>query len=83
MSIIDRIRANGGEAIRSQWNVKLRPGRLTPDAIAWVRDHKRELMREIWPEFDAFEERAAIREFDAGLSRAEAEAAAYAEVMPC
>lgn len=83
MSILDRIRANGGEAIRSQWGVKLRPGRLTPDAIAWVCDHKRELMREIWPEFDAFEERAAIREFDAGLSRAEAEAAAYAEVMPC
>lgn len=79
--ILDRIRANGGEVIRDKWNITLRKGRLTPEALAWVKDHRSDLMREVWPEFDDFEERAAIREFDGGMSRADAEAAAYAEVM--
>lgn len=80
-AIIDRIRANGGEVIRDKWKITLRKGRLTPEALAWVKDHRSDLMREVWPEFDDFEERAAIREFDGGMSRADAEAAAYAEVM--
>lgn len=46
-----------------------------------MKDHRSDLMREVWPEFDDFEERAAIREFEGGMSRADAEAAAYAEVM--
>lgn len=80
-AIIDRIRANGGEVIRNKWNITLRKGRLTPEALAWVKEHRADLMREVWPEFDDFEERAAIREFEGGMSRADAEAAAYAEVM--
>ena len=81
MAILDRIRAHGGEVIRDKWSITLRKGRLTPEALAWVKDHRADLMREVWPEFDDFEERAAIREFDGGMSRADAEAAAYAEVM--
>lgn len=80
-AIIDRIRANGGEVIRDKWNITLRKGRLTPEALAWVKDHRADLMREVWPKFDDFEERAAIREFDGGMKRVDAEAAAYAEVM--
>lgn len=83
MSILSRIRAHGGDVIRDKWQITLRPGRMPPPAIAWVKERKADLMREIWPEFDDFEERAAIREFDGGMSRAEAEEAAYREVMKC
>ena len=81
MSIIDRIRANGGDVIRDGWTISLRKGRLTDDQVAWIARNKSALMQEVWPEFDAFEERAAIREFCGGQDRAEAEAAAYREVM--
>lgn len=81
MSILDRIRANGGEVIRDGWRINLRKGRLTPDAIAWIGKNRAELMQEVWPEYCDFEERAAIREFCGGQSRADAEAAAYREVM--
>lgn len=81
MSIIDRIRANGGEVIRDGWMISLRKGRLTDDQVAWIARNKSALMQEVWPESDAFEERAAIREFCGGQSRDEAEAAAYREVM--
>lgn len=83
MSILDRIRAHGGDVVRDGWTITLRPGRMTPDALSWVRSNKSDLMREVWPEYDAWEERAAIREFDGGQSRANAEASAYAEVMSC
>ena len=83
MSILDRIRARGGEVIRSEWRITLKPGRLKPEAIAWVRDHWRNLCREVWPEFDAWEERAAIREYDGGQDRETAEREAYREVMQC
>lgn len=83
MSIIDRIRAHGGEIIRDGWQISLRKGRLDAPALAWLRDHKADLMREVWPEYDKFEERAAIMEFDGGLPRIEAEAAAYERVMQC
>ena len=79
--IIDRIRAHGGEVIRDQWRISLRRGRLKDDAMAWLRKNRAALMLEVWPEFDAFEERAAIKEYCAGLPRAEAEAQAYREVM--
>ena len=81
MSIIDRIRANGGDVIRDGWTISLRKGRLTDDQIAWIARNKSALMQEVWPEYDAFEERAAIREFCGGQDRAEADAAAYREVM--
>lgn len=80
MSIIERIRAHGGEVVRDRWQFSLKPGRLPPDAIDWLRGHWRDACREAWPQFDDWEERAAIREFDGGQIRHEAEAAAYAEV---
>lgn len=83
MSILDRIRAHGGEVIRDGWRISIRKGRLTADALAWIGANRATLMREVWPEYDDFEERAAIREYCGGQSRAEAEAAAYAEVMQC
>ena len=81
MSIIDRIMANGGEVIRDGWTVSLRKGRLTDDQVAWIARNKSALMQEVWPEYDDFEERAAIREFDGGMNRVDAEAAAYRDVM--
>lgn len=81
MSIMERIRARGGEVIRDRWTIRLRRGRLSDDALKWIAANKAALLREVWPEFDDFEERAAIREYDGGQSRADAEAAAYGEVM--
>ena len=81
MSIVDRIRANSGEVIRDRWTISLRKGRLTGDQVAWIARNKSALMQEVWPEYDDFEERAAIREFDGGMNRVDAEAAAYRDVM--
>ncbi len=81
MSIIDRIRAHGGEVIRGGWRFTLRPGRLTPAALEWLKVNREQMLCEAWPEYDAFQERAAIKEYCGGMSRDEAEAAAYAEVM--
>lgn len=83
MSILERIRAHGGEVIRDKWTISLRRGRMTAEALEWVQTHRSELMREIWPEFDDWEERAAIREFDGGQDRETAEKAAYQEVVSC
>lgn len=83
MSILARIRTHGGDVTRDAWSIRLHPGRLTPAAIAWVRDHKLDVLREVWPAADAFEERAAIREYCGGQSRGEAEAEAYREVASC
>ena len=80
-TILDRVRAHGGDVIRKGWNISIRPGRLSPEALEWLRGRRDHLMMEVWPEFDRFQERAAIREFDGGQTREEAEAAAYAEVM--
>lgn len=79
--ILDRIRASGGEVIRDKWRIRLRRGRLSDEAVAWIGENRAALMQEVWPEFDEFEERAAIREFEGGQSRADAEREAYAEVM--
>lgn len=83
MSILARVHAHGGEIVRDEWRFRLNPGRLTPEAVAWLRKHWRAACREAWPSLDAWEERAAIREFDGGLMRAEAERAAYGEVARC
>ena len=79
--ILDRIREHGGEAIRDEWRISLRRGRLSNDAVAWITANRSRLMREVWPEYDDFEERAAIREYCGGVARPDAEAGAYAEVM--
>lgn len=83
MSILDRIRANGGEVIRDGWRLRLRRGRLTDAALKWLREPKvkDQLMREVWPAYDDWQERAAIREFDGGQPREDAERDAYEEVM--
>lgn len=80
MSITARIRANGGDLTRDEWRFRFRPGRLKPEAIAWARANYRTACREIWPLFDLWEERAAIREYDGNMTRAEAEARAYEDV---
>lgn len=81
MSILARIRANGGDVIRDEWRFTLKPGRLDAKAIAWVKAHWVEVCDEVWPEFDRWVERAAIREFNGNQSRSDAERAAYAEIM--
>ncbi|MGQ3671814.1 hypothetical protein ACT6QG_05400 [Xanthobacter sp. TB0136] len=81
MSILSRIEANGGSVTRDRWMPRLRPGDMSPAAIEWVKAHKDDLMREIWPLYDDWLERAAIREFDGGQSREEADAAAYDEIV--
>lgn len=81
--ILDRIRAHGGEVIRDKWTLRLRRGQLSDEAVEYLRDPqvKRRLLHEVWPEADRWEERAAIREFDGGQIRADAERDAYDEVM--
>lgn len=81
MSILGRIRAHGGEVIRNKWDLILRRGHMTDAAVDWVKANKPALMREVWPEYDDWEERAAIREYDGGQPCSEAEADAYTEVM--
>ena len=54
--ILDRIRAHGGDVIRDKWRISLRRGRLSEPAIAWLRQPRIQtaLLREVWPEADAF-----------------------------
>lgn len=83
MSILARIRAHDGDVVRDEWRFALKRGRLSSDALAWLRERWSEVCREAWPQFDEWAERAAIREHDGGQPRAEAEKAAYQEVKPC
>lgn len=85
MSILERIRSNGGDVTRDLWRFSLKRGRLTTAALDWLRSNGRWRMacREVWPALDQWEERAAIREFCGGLPRAEAERLAYEEVASC
>lgn len=83
MSILAQLRARGGDVIRDEWRFTLRRGDLTPAAVEWIKRRHRDLCIEAWPQFDAWEERAAIMEFDAGMTRAEAARAAYDEVPKC
>ena len=81
--ILDRIRDHGGEVIRDRWKLRIRRGRLSDEALAWLRkpEVKRRLMCEVWDDFDEWEERAAIREFDGGQDREDAERRAYLDMM--
>lgn len=85
MSILDRIRANGGDVIRQEWRFSLKRGRLTAEALAWLKacGRLRLACMEVWPLLDLWEERAAILEYDAELPRADAERIAYREVVAC
>ena len=84
MSILARIHAAGGKVRRDRWSVTLvKRGSLSADAVAWIKDHKADLMREIWPLYDEWDERAAIIEFDGELPRDRAEALAYRCVTQC
>lgn len=85
MSILDRIRAQGGDIIRDEWRFTLKRGRLSAEALTWMRSRMRWFAAccEVWPAYADWLERAAICEFDGGMSRAEAERAAYAEVSGC
>lgn len=83
MSILARIHANGGDIIRTEWRFALKRGRLSPEALAWLKGRWFDACCEAWPMLGAWLERAAIREFDGGQSRAEAERAAYEEVSSC
>ena len=81
--ILDRIRAHGGDVVRQEWRLALRRGRLTADAIGWIKARWFDVCCEAWPQFGEWLERAAIMEFDGGWPRAEAERAAYLEVTGC
>lgn len=85
MSILARIQAQGGDIVRDEWRFTLKPGRLTPAALAWLRSNLRWFTAccEVWPFYGEWAERAAIIEHDGGLSRADAERSAYAEVGGC
>lgn len=76
--VLDRIRAQGGNVIRRGFSFSLRQGRLTPEAIAWVKANLEAVKAEVWPTYHDWQERAAVMEFEGGLTREEAEAAAYA-----
>ncbi|WP_420013320.1 hypothetical protein [Tateyamaria sp.] len=82
MSVLARIRAHGGDVLADQWRMVLRPGKLPPAALDWMKqpEVRARVHREVWPLVDEWQERAAIREFDGGQDRAAAEAAAYEEV---
>lgn len=75
--ILDRIRAQGGNVIRKGFTFSLRQGRLTPAAIAWVKDNLEAVKAEVWPAYHDWQERAAVMEFDGGMPREDAERAAY------
>lgn len=85
MSILARIQAQGGDIIRDEWRFRLKPGRLSPEAVAWLRSGLRWFTAccEVWPLYPEWLERSAIREFDGGMTRADADRAAYAEVSRC
>lgn len=82
MSVLDRIRAHGGDVLADQWRMVLRPGKLPRPALDWLKqpEVRARVHREVWPLVDDWQERAAIREFEGGQDRATAEAAAYEEV---
>lgn len=85
MSILARIQAQGGDIVQDEWRFSLKPGRLTPEALTWLRARMRWFFAccEVWPAYAEWLERAAIREFEGGMSRADAERAAYGDIVGC
>lgn len=83
MTILARVQAHGGDIIRDEWRFRLQRGRLSAAAIAWLRQHWLQACEEVWPLYGFWIERAAIREFECGMVRHEAERAAYGDVLEC
>lgn len=85
MSVLARIHANGGDVIRDEWRFTLKRGRLSTEALAWLRkgDHWWRACCEAWALYALWGERAAIREYVGGQLRAEAERDAYRDVTRC
>lgn len=81
MTILARIRAHGGTVTAHRFQLRLKPGRLSAEALEWIKRHRHRLHVEVWPLADEWAERAAIREFDGYQDRAEAEEEAYWEVL--
>ena len=77
MRILRRIHAYGGKVVRNGHTFRLQPGRMSADAILWVKANMEDVKREVWPLYDDWQERAAIMEFCGGFSREAAERAAY------
>jgi hypothetical protein len=74
-TLADRMRAAGAEFVPNGDELRIRaPQPLPPDLAADLRACRDVLL-------DVYRERAAIREFDGGLSRADAEALAAGDVM--
>lgn len=80
--ILDRIRAHGGDVIRDEYRFTLKPAKLSPAALEWLSQPsiKNRVYEEVWPLFADWGERAAIREYDGGQCRDDAERDAYAEI---
>ena len=76
MSVLSHIRAKGGNVVRDGYAFRLRPGRLDDHAIAWIKQNIEAIKAEVWPDYYEWAERAAIMEYDGGLTRADAELAA-------
>ena len=82
IDIMTALTAYGAEAVIEQGRVRLVCREPLPaELIETARAHKDELRALLEARRDHFEQRAAILEFDEGLSRAEAEAIARREMM--
>src|SRR6516164_8704162 len=82
VDIITALTAYGAKAVIEQGRVRLVCHEPLPaELIATARAHKDELRAILEARRDYFEQRAAILEFDEGLSRAEAEAIARREMV--
>jgi hypothetical protein len=83
MIILRRVRAHGGDIIRDEYRFRLQRGRLSVEAIQWLRKNWLDACQDAWPSFYEWQERAAIREYCGGMLRHDAERAAYGEVIGC
>ena len=82
LDIMTALTAYGAKAVIEQGRVRLVCREPLPaELIETARAHKDELRALLEARRDHFEQRAAILEFDEGLSRAEAEAIARREMM--
>lgn len=72
-AILARIRTHGANVILDDGKIRVVNGRGLPDgAVSYITTHSREIAAFLEKEAE-FEERAAMMEFDGGLTRASAE----------